>query len=42
LRDGFHDFTLAGEKATVHVRIPIILPGLESGLSVSRSATLPG
>jgi hypothetical protein len=42
LRGGFHDFTLQGEKATVRVRIPIILPGLETGLSVSRSATLPG
>jgi hypothetical protein len=42
LRGGFHDFTLEGEKATVHVRIPIILPGLETGIPVSRSATLPG
>jgi hypothetical protein len=41
LRDGFHRFTLQGEKATVRVHIPIILPGLETGLSVSRSATLP-
>ena len=42
LRGGFHRFTLKGEKATVRVRVPIIFPGLESGLSVSRSATLPG
>jgi hypothetical protein len=42
LRGGFHRFTLEGEKATVRVRVPIIFPGLESGLSVSRSATLPG
>lgn len=41
LRDGFHRFTLEGEKATVSVRIPIILPGLETGPPVSRSATLP-
>jgi hypothetical protein len=41
LRGGFHRFTLEGEKATVRVRIPIILPGLETGLSVSRTATLP-
>ena len=42
LRDGFHDFKLDGETATVHVYLPIILPGLETGLSVSRDATLPG
>jgi hypothetical protein len=41
LRDGFHDFELEGEKATVRVRVPIIVPGLDTGLSVSRSATLP-
>jgi hypothetical protein len=41
LREGFHRFMLDGEKATVRVRIPIIVPGLETGLSVSRSATLP-
>jgi hypothetical protein len=41
LRKGFHDFRQEGEKATVHVRIPIILPGLAAGPSVSRSATLP-
>jgi hypothetical protein len=41
LRDGFHRFTLEGEKATVRLRIPIIVPGLETGLPVSRSATLP-
>ncbi len=41
LRDGFHNFTLEGETATVHLRIPIILPGLD-GPPVSRSAKLPG
>jgi hypothetical protein len=41
LRSGFHDFERNGEKATVRVRIPIIVPGLDAGISVSRSATLP-
>jgi hypothetical protein len=41
LRGGFHRFTLEGEKATVRVSVPIIVPGLQSGFSVSRSATLP-
>ena len=41
LRGGFHDFRQDGEKATVHVRIPIIVPGVTAGLSVTRSATLP-
>jgi hypothetical protein len=32
-----------GEKATVRVRIPIIVPGLDSdSITASRSATLPG
>jgi len=42
LRKGFHHFTQEGEKATVRVRIPIVLPGFTAGPSVSRSATLPG
>ena len=43
LRDGFHDFRQEGEKATVHLRIPIILPGLTiEDVSVTRRATLPG
>jgi hypothetical protein len=42
LRDGFHDFREEGEKATVHLRIPIIFPGLTAeGFSITRSATLP-
>jgi Flp pilus assembly protein TadG len=33
---------LSGEKATVRVRIPILLPGLDSdGMRASRSAELP-
>jgi hypothetical protein len=40
LRGGFHDFDLDGEKATVHLRVPIIVPGLD-GIPVSRSAILP-
>jgi hypothetical protein len=43
LRDGFHDFRQEGEKATVHLKIPIILPGLTlDDVSVTRRATLPG
>ena len=42
LRGGFHDFREEGEKATVHLKIPIIFPGLTAdGFSVTRSATLP-
>jgi hypothetical protein len=42
LRDGFHDFRLDGEKATVHLRIPIIFPGLTvDDVSITRDATLP-
>lgn len=42
LRDGFHDFRANGETATVHLKIPIILPGVTAdGFSVTRSATLP-
>ncbi len=42
LRGGFHDFKEEGEKATVHLKIPIIIPGLTAeGFSITRSATLP-
>ena len=42
LRDGFHRFSMNGEKATVHLKIPIIMPGLTAdGFSVTRDATLP-
>jgi hypothetical protein len=42
LRDGFHDFRQNGETATVHLKIPIIMPGLTAdGFSVTRRATLP-
>jgi TadE-like protein len=42
LREGFHDFRLNGEETTVHLKIPIILPGVTAkGFRVSRSATLP-
>jgi hypothetical protein len=42
LRGGFHDFRENGEEATVHLRIPIILPGVTTeGFSVTRKATLP-
>jgi Flp pilus assembly protein TadG len=42
LRDGFHDFRMNGEKATVHLRIPIIMPGVTvEGFAVTRDATLP-
>jgi Flp pilus assembly protein TadG len=42
LRDGFHDFRQNGETATVHLKIPIIMPGLTTdGFSVTRRATLP-
>ena len=42
LRDGFHDFRQSGETATVHLAIPIIMPGLTAeGFSVTRRATLP-
>ena len=35
--------TMSGEKATVKVRIPIIIPGLDSDdMRASRSAELPG
>ena len=31
-----------GEKATVHLKIPIIMPGLTvDGFSITRDATLP-
>ena len=34
---------MAGERATVRVRIPIVIPGLDShNLRASRSAELPG
>ena len=42
LRDGFHGFRENGETATVHLKIPIIMPGVTAeGFSVTRSATLP-
>jgi hypothetical protein len=42
LRDGFHHFRQDGEKVTVHVKIPIIFPGLTvRGFSIEREATLP-
>jgi len=42
LRAGFHDFRASGDRATVHLRIPILLPGLTAdGFSVTRRATLP-
>jgi hypothetical protein len=42
LRRGFHDFREDGETATVHLKIPIILPSVSAdGLTVTRSATLP-
>jgi hypothetical protein len=42
LRGGFHDFRARGETTTVHLKIPIILPGLTTDrFSVTRSATLP-
>ena len=42
LRDGFHDFRENGETATVHLKIPIILPGVTAkGFTVTRRATLP-
>jgi len=44
LRDGFDPgrFKMEGEKATVVVKIPIILPGLTAqGFEATRSATLP-
>ena len=42
LRDGFHDFHENGETAIVHLKIPIILPGVTvEKFSVTRDATLP-
>jgi hypothetical protein len=42
LRDGFHDFRINGEKATVHLKVPIIFPGLTvDDVSITRDATLP-
>jgi hypothetical protein len=42
LRGGLHDFRTNGEEATVHLKIPIILPGLTvEGFSITRRATLP-
>ena len=42
LRGGFHRFRMEGERATVHLNIPIIFPGLDvDGFSVTRRATLP-
>lgn len=44
LRDGFDEkrFKIDGERATVVVRIPIILPGLTAdGFVAKRSVTLP-
>ena len=42
LRGGFHDFGEDGDKATVHLRIPIIMPGLTAdGFTVTRRAELP-
>jgi hypothetical protein len=42
LRGGFHDFRERGEQATVHLRIPILLPRLTAdGFTVTRRATLP-
>jgi len=42
LRDGAK-VTMSGEKATVKVRIPIVVPGLDSPrLVASKSAELPG
>lgn len=45
LRQGFDEkrFKMEGERATVVVRIPIILPGLTAkGFEAERSVTLPG
>jgi hypothetical protein len=45
LRDGFVEdrFRVAGEQATVVVRIPIIVPGVTAkGFVAKRSVTLPG
>ncbi len=42
LRHGVSEDT-TGTRATVHVRVPIIVPGVDSGtLTVTRSAELPG
>ncbi len=42
LRGGFHDFHEEGEKAIVHLKVPIIFPGLTvDGFAVTREATLP-
>ena len=42
LRRGFHDFHQDGEKAIVHLEIPIIVPGVTAkGFSMTRDATLP-
>jgi hypothetical protein len=45
LRDGFDEdrFELDGERATVVVRIPIVVPGITAkGFDAERSVTLPG
>jgi hypothetical protein len=42
LRGGFHDFREEGEKTTVNLSIPIIVPGITAeGFSIKREATLP-
>jgi hypothetical protein len=42
LRAGFHDFEENGDEAIVHLRIPIILPGVTvKDFSITRKATLP-
>jgi hypothetical protein len=42
LRGGFHDFREEGEKTTVNLSIPIIVPGITTdGFSIRREATLP-
>jgi hypothetical protein len=43
LRRGLLPVRISGEKATVRIRIPIIMPGLTAdGLVAKRSAELPG
>jgi hypothetical protein len=42
LRGGFHDFRQNGEKAIVHLKIPIVVPGITvKGFEIKRDATLP-
>jgi hypothetical protein len=42
LRGGFHKFDQNGDKTTVNLKIPIIMPGVTvKGFSVTRDAELP-